>query len=104
MASVNGSELRNDHGHRKPGFGRGGNNDYKAFQIVNMRNPCKKMNNDNQSIKISKKPIKICTWNVRTIFHVGKINKVIVEMNRLEIDVIGIREMRWSGNRQCNIW
>jgi len=51
-------------------------------------------NSDNQSITTSKKPIKICIWNARTIFQAGEINNVIAEMNGLKIDVIGISLMR----------
>jgi len=62
---------------------RGSNNSYKAPQVVKMRYPCKKKVNDNQSIKVSKKPIKLCTWNVKTMFQAGKNNKAIAEINRL---------------------
>jgi hypothetical protein len=105
MASVNVRDASNNHDIRiKPRFGKGSYNSYKASHVVNMRNPCKKKKViNNQSIKVSKKPIKLCTWNVRTMFQAGKINNAIAEMNRFEIDIMGISEIRWSGNGQCSI-
>lgn len=46
-------------------------------------------NNGNSSIKKIIKPI-IGIWKVRTIFQEEKINNVIVEVNRLEINVMSI--------------
>lgn len=85
-------------GLRKPRTGKKRNN-YKASQVVNRRKPCKL--NVKQDINISKEPIKICTWNVRTMYKAGKINNAVAEIIRLRIDMMGISEMRWPGNGQC---
>lgn len=61
-----------------------------------MRKPCKL--NDEQSISISKEPIMICTWNVRTVYKAGKINNAIAETDRLKIDIMGISKMKRPGN------
>jgi len=67
-------------------------------QVVNRRKPCKL--NIEQNINLLKEPIKICTWNVRTMYKVRKINNSIAEMVRLRIDMMGINEIRWPGNGQ----
>ena len=40
---------------------------------------------------------KIGTWNVRTLLETGKLNQVVNEAERLEINVLGLAEHRWSG-------
>ena len=40
---------------------------------------------------------KIATWKVRTLFEIGKLKQVIDEAERLEIDILGLAEHRWSG-------
>ena len=40
---------------------------------------------------------KIGTWNVRTLFQKGKLDNVIQEMQRLQINLLGLCEVRWTG-------
>lgn len=50
--------------------------------------------------KISKKKadtVKIGTWNVRTLFQSGKLENVKLEMDRLQINILGLCEVRWTG-------
>lgn len=87
MANTTNRKVFTDHGYRNPGSGRGGKTkDCKASQVVNLRNPCK-----------------IATWNVKTLYQAGKVHNAIKEMNRLNIKILGISEMRWPGSGQCRI-
>lgn len=42
--------------------------------------------------------MKIATWNVRSLYEMTKTECAIKEMKRLNIDVVGISEMRWKGS------
>uniref|UniRef100_A0A2S2R952 Craniofacial development protein 2 n=1 Tax=Sipha flava TaxID=143950 RepID=A0A2S2R952_9HEMI len=42
-----------------------------------------------------KQPLKIGTWNVRTMAQASKIDNSIHEMKRMKIEILGINEMRW---------
>ncbi|XP_050497514.1 craniofacial development protein 2-like [Diabrotica virgifera virgifera] len=76
-----------DHGHRKTRSGRRGNShDNRASQVVTRRNPC------------FKDAINIGTWNVRSMYEPGKMNNIIQEMQRLNIDILGISDTRWSSS------
>ena len=35
-------------------------------------------------------------WNVRTMYEQGKMAQVIAEMNRNKLDILGIKESRWT--------
>ena len=50
----------------------------------------------------TKKPLKIGTWNVRTLFESGKAAQVAIEMNRYHLSILGLCETRWtqSGKRR----
>lgn len=59
-----------------------GRESYKVFQVVNKRNPCKR----------------IGTWNARTMLQTGKLENVKIEMDRYNIEILGLCEKRWDGN------
>lgn len=42
------------------------------------------------------KPLRIATWNVRTLYEAGRLHNLIQEINRLSIDIMGICEVRWT--------
>jgi len=41
--------------------------------------------------------IKIGTWNTRTMYEKGKFANVKSEMSRMEINILGLAEVRWTG-------
>lgn len=45
--------------------------------------------------KVRKRRIE--TWNVRSLGICGKLENLIIEMERLKIDIIGISELKWTG-------
>ena len=46
---------------------------------------------------LKKKPMKIATWNVKTLYQKGKFENVKVEMKRMDINILGLVEIRWTG-------
>ena len=48
--------------------------------------------------------MKIATWNVRTMYHAGKLENIVLETKRMGIDIMGLAEVRWlqSGKIVCN--
>lgn len=47
--------------------------------------------------KVERKINKIGTWNVRSLFMAGKLDNVVQEMRRIEVNILGISEVRWPG-------
>ena len=44
----------------------------------------------------AKHPIKIGTWNVRTLYQSGKSHQVAIEMDRYQFEILGLSEVRWN--------
>ena len=44
----------------------------------------------------AKNTTKIGTWNVRTLYQSGKCAQVVKEMDRYEIEILGLSEVRWN--------
>lgn len=51
---------------------------------------------DRVGLNARKNAIKIATWNVRTMYQKGKIDNAIQEMKSMNVDILGISEMRWT--------
>jgi exonuclease III len=39
----------------------------------------------------------IGTWNVRSLYRVGAIKSVVGELEKYELDLVGVQEVRWEG-------
>lgn len=50
-----------------------------------------------------RKPLKIGTWNTRSLFEAGKLANLAQEMNRLGLDILGVAETWWPGSGKCGI-
>ncbi|XP_071042993.1 craniofacial development protein 2-like [Parasteatoda tepidariorum] len=44
-----------------------------------------------------KHKLRIGAWNVRTMYQCGKSRQVSMEMDRYQLDILGISELRWTG-------
>ena len=56
---------------------------------------------DGSKARCSKEQYCIGTWNVRSM-NQGKLEVVKQEMARVNIDILGIRELRWTGMGEFN--
>lgn len=107
MVECDRQETLTDHGLRSPRSGRGSNSrkDCRASQVVSQRNPCKQgkqtTTSDNAKVKDKSTTIKVGTWNVRSLYAAGKLSNVVREMERINIEVLGISEVRWPGSGTC---
>ena len=58
----------------------------RACQVVSQRKPCR---TDRRGA-----PLRVGTWNVRTLLREGKLANVIAEMKRGNINILGLSETR----------
>ena len=47
------------------------------------------------------KQLRIATWNVNTLFQTGKFDNLVKEAMRLNLNILGVSETRWSGIGRC---
>ena len=59
-------------------------------------NPLRRLPSDNVALKTRGNPLKIGTWNVRTLYKAGKLENAMQEMKRMELDIMGTAETRWT--------
>lgn len=90
MATNYDGNIITDYGLRNPRSGRGGHSQIncRASQVVIPRNPYKTRK------KTVPQHLKIATWNVQSMYESGKAHNIVKEMNRLQIDILGISETR----------
>ena len=51
-------------------------------------------------LKTKRQPLRIGTWNVRTLYETGKLDNAIKEAKDMRIDILGLSEIRWTGSRK----
>ena len=56
---------------------------------------------DRSKVRCRKEQYCIETWNVSSM-NQGKLNVVKHEMVRINVDILGISELRWTGMGECN--
>jgi len=50
----------------------------------------------------SEKKITLATWNIRTMLQVGKMMEIAEELQKWEIGITAIQEVRWKGSGKIN--
>ena len=55
----------------------------------------------NKVVKATVRNMKIGTWNARSVFAPGKLDNIVKEMMRLDVDILGISDVRWPGSGSC---
>ena len=63
--------------------------------------PCADMTGDGRKVQCCKEQYCIGTWNVRSM-NQGKVEVVKQEMARVNIDSLGISELKWTGMGEFN--
>ena len=53
-------------------------------------------------MKPVKKKLTVGTWNVRTLYAVGKLDLLKKEMKKYEWDLLGLSEVRWTESGEIN--
>lgn len=86
MISTN--QTITSHGNGFIGEAVPGRESYKVLQVVNKSN---RSSNSNPYKKIG-------TWNARTMLQTGKLENVKIEMDKQNIEILGLSETRWGGN------
>ena len=65
------------------------------------QNPVVNETGDRSNVRCCKEQYSIGTWNVRSM-NQGKLKVVKQEMTRVNIDILGISKLRWTGMVEFN--
>ena len=61
-------------------------------------NRYRRLQTDVGCLKTKRQPLRIGTWNVRTLYATGKLYIAIKEAKDMRIDILGLSEIRWTGS------
>ena len=68
----------------------------RSIYEENILYPVGRLFSDEIALKTRGKPLRIGTWNVRTLYKAGNLDKGIQEMKNMKLDIMGISETRWT--------
>ena len=72
-----------------------------VFQIKQKQYPAVDVTGDRSKVRCCKEQYCIGTWNVRSMNH-GKLEVVKQEMARVNVDILGVSELKWTGMGEFN--
>ena len=61
-------------------------------------NRSRRLQTDVGCLKTKRQPLRIGTWNVRSVYATGKLDNAIKEAKYMNIDILGLSEIRWTGS------
>ena len=53
-----------------------------------------------KGLRVAKEELTVGTWNVRTLWATGQMELLRKEMEKYRCDILGIAEMRWTGQEK----
>ena len=74
----------------------------KETETKQKQHPLVDMTGDRNKVRCCKEQYCIGTWNVRSM-NQGKLEMVKQEMARVNIDILGIGELKWTGMGEFNL-
>ena len=77
------------------------NNSRKNEETEQKQHPVVDVTGDRSKVRCCKEQYCIGTWNVRSM-NQGKLEVVKEEMARVNVDILGIRELKWTGMGEFN--
>ena len=73
----------------------------KGWSQSKKKYPVVDVTSDRSKVQICKQQYSIGTWNVRSI-NQGKLEVVKQEMARVNVNILGISELKWTGMDEFN--